>query len=199
MRAAVALSFADPWTPRQRVVEGDRHGDREEQRTLEASTDVVAYLGAPVAPDEAPDEADTDEGASTDEDLRIGEWPGLGQVCRIVREVEYVSGKRAGEMTREEAFALTSLPPDQADPARLLALWRGHWQIENGLHWVRDVTLGEDACQVRSDQAPANFAACRNACLGLLRRAGYANVAAALRHHAMFPRKALALLGIRLA
>jgi predicted transposase YbfD/YdcC len=196
MRQAVALSFADPWTPRQRVVVGDRHGDREERRTLEASTDVVAYLGAAVA---SAATADPDWG--TDEDLRIGEWPGLGQVCRIVREVEYVSGRRgrARETTREEAFALTSLPPEQADPARLLALWRGHWQIENGLHWVRDVTLGEDACQVRSGRAPAVFAACRNTCLGLLRRAGHANVAAALRRHAMYPREALALLGIRLA
>jgi hypothetical protein len=83
MREAVALSFADPWTPRQRVVAGDRHGDREERRTLEAATDVVAYLGAPVTP--ADTEAPADGG--TDADLRIGEWPGLGQVCRIVREV----------------------------------------------------------------------------------------------------------------
>jgi hypothetical protein len=194
MREAVALSFADPWTSRARVVAGDRHGDREERRTLEASTDVVAYLGAPVAGEAAVEPAD-----STDEDLRIGEWPGLGQVCRIVREVEYVSGTRTGETTREEAFALTSLPPELADPARLLALWRGHWQIENGLHWVRDVTLGEDASPIRAGRAPASFAACRNTCLGLLRRAGYPNVAAALRHHAMYPRKALALLGIRLA
>jgi len=194
MREAVALSFADPWTPRQRVVAGDRHGDREERRTLEAATDVVAYLGAPVLP--LPDDSAADPGTGTDEDLRIGEWPGLGQVCRIVREVEYVSGRRAGETTREEAFALTSLPPELADPARLVALWRGHWQIENGLHWVRDVTLDEDRCQVRTGHAPAVFAACRNTCLGLLRRAGYPNAAAALRRHAIYPREALALLGI---
>jgi hypothetical protein len=67
------------------------------------------------------------------------------------------------------------------------------------LHWVRDVTLGEDACHVRTGPAPANLAACRNACLGLLRRAGHRNVAAALRRHAMYPREALALLGIHLA
>ncbi len=114
----------------------------------------------------------------------------------MVREVEYVGGERAGETTREEAFALTSLLPQQADPARLLALWRGHWQIENGLHYVRDVTRGEDACQVRSGSAPAVFAACRNTTLNLLRRAGHANIAAALRRSAMYPREALALLGI---
>ena len=174
---AVALSFADRWTPRVRLVVGDRHGDREERRTLEASTEVVAYLA---------------EG-------KIGDWPGLGQVCRVLREVEYVAGKRAGQTTREEAYALTSLPVEQADPVRLLALWRGHWQIENGLHYVRDVTVGEDACQVRADHAPANLAACRNTALNLLRGAGVTNIAAALRRHAMHPREALALLGIRVA
>src|SRR5258708_13112974 len=52
---------------------------------------------------------------------------------------------------------LTSLPPEQADPARLLALWRGHWQIENGLHWVPHVTLGEDPCQVPPGPPPPPF------------------------------------------
>ena len=203
MREAVARSFADPRTPRLRVVVGDRHGDREERRTLEASTEVVAYLGAPAgAPAGAPvgtPRCASSVASSVDPDLRLGEWPGLGQVCRLVREVEFVSGRRSGQTTYEVVFAVTSLLPAQADPARLLALSRGHWQIENGLHWVRDVTLGEDACQVRSGQAPAVFAACRNTCLGLLRRAGYRNVAAALRRHAMYPREALALLGLPLA
>jgi hypothetical protein len=67
------------------------------------------------------------------------------------------------------------------------------------LHYVRDVTLGEDACQVRTDCTPANLAACRNAALNLLRRAGVTNVAAALRRHAMYPRQALALMGVKLA
>lgn len=186
---AVALSFADPWTPRERlVVGGDRHGDREERRTLEVSTEVVAYLAEPEAVDPTDGEAGT-----------IAGWPALGQVCRIYREVEYVSGARAGECRRAWAFALTSLPPEQADIGRLERLWRGHWQIENRLHYVRDVTLGEDACQVRAGQAPANLAACRNIALNLLRRAGATNIAAALRRHAMYPHEALALLGIHLA
>jgi predicted transposase YbfD/YdcC len=186
---AVALSFADSWTPRVRVVvAGARHGDREERRTLEVSTEVVAYLAQR-------ERLDKDEGEAG----TIAGWPALAQVCRIHREVEYVSGERAGDTTSEWAYALTSLPPEQADAARLEQLWRGHWQIENGLHDVRDVTLGEDACQVRVDRAPANFAACRNAALNLLRRAGVTNVAAALRRHAMYPRQALALLGLLLA
>jgi predicted transposase YbfD/YdcC len=186
---AVMLSFTDPWTHRERVVAaGARHGDREERRTLEVSTEVVPSLAQRERLDREEGEAGT-----------IAGWPALAQVCRIHREVEYVSGKRAGETTSEWAYALTSLPPEQADAARLEHLWRGQWQIENGLHYVRDVTLGEDACQVRADRAPANLAACRTAALNLLRLSGVTNVAAALRRHAMYPRQALALLGIPLA
>jgi hypothetical protein len=94
---------------------------------------------------------------------------------------------------------LTSLPLGQADARRLERLWRGHWQIENGLHYVRDVTFGKDACQVRADRAPANLAACRNAALNLLRQHGVTNVAAALRRQAMYLRLALVLMGIDLA
>jgi predicted transposase YbfD/YdcC len=187
--AAVALSFADPWTPRARlVVAGARHGAREERRPLEVSTEVVPDL----AQRERLDREEGEAGA-------IAGWPALAPGCRRHREVEYVSGARAGETTSEWAYALTSLPPEQADVTRLEQLWRGHWQIENGLHYVRDVTLGEDACQVRADRAPANFAACRNTALNLLRLAGVTNVAAALRRHARYPRQALALLGILLA
>ena len=185
---AVVLSFADPWTPRERVVVGDRHGDREERRTLECSTEVAPYLAQA-------ERLDAEQGEAG----MMAGWPALAQVCRLHREVEYVSGALAGASRDEWAYALTSLPPEQADAARLEQLWRGHWQIENGLHYVRDVTLGEDACQVRSDRAPANLAACRNAALNLLRQHGVPNVAAALRRHAMYPRQALALMGITLA
>ena len=82
---AVAFSFADPWAPRERVVvAGERHGDREERRTLEVSTEVVPYLAQPERLDAEEGEAGT-----------IAGWPALAQVCRIHREVEYVSGPRA--------------------------------------------------------------------------------------------------------
>jgi hypothetical protein len=76
----------------------------------------------------------------------------------------------------------------------LLALARGHWGIENRLHYVRDVTLAEDRCQVRSGAAPEAFAACRNLALALLRRQGCANIAAALRTNARRPAAAVSLL-----
>jgi len=180
---AVAVSFADPWTPREQVVEGNRHGDREERRTVQASTEGVAYVREP---------------ETGPEEEQIGGWPGLGQVCRVHREVEYVSGRRAGEWTSEWASALTSLTPAQADPSKLLQIWRGQWQRENGLHSVRDVAWGEDASQIRCGQGPAVFAAVRNTALGLMRRAKQTTIAAAQRRYAMYPAEALALLGITL-
>jgi predicted transposase YbfD/YdcC len=186
---AVALSFADPGTPRARgVVAGARHGDREERRPRECSTAVVRSLAQRERRAAEAGEAGT-----------IAGWSGRAQVCRIHREVAYVSGAPAGATREEWAYALTSLSPEQADAARLEQLWRGHWQIEHGLQYVRDVTLGADACPVRAHRAPANLAVCRNAARTLLRQHGVPNVAAALRRHAMYPRHALALMGIDLA
>lgn len=74
---------------------------------------------------------------------RIPDWPGVEQVCTVERVVV-----RPGRRQREIRHAITSLGP-VVGAARLLGLVRGHWAIENRLHWVRDVTLGEDPCWVR--------------------------------------------------
>jgi len=120
------------------------------------------------------------------------DWPHLGQVCRIERAVTH-----KGRTRHEVGYAVTSLTPRQAGPARLLRLWRGHWEIENRLHWVRDVTFDEDRCQVRTGAAPQALAAVRNTTLAVARRAGYANAAEALRHFAAHPAEALTRLGLR--
>lgn len=119
------------------------------------------------------------------------DWPHLGQVCATVRRIT-----RKGRTRTEVSYAVTSLAPDRADAARLLHLWRGHWGIENRLHYVRDVTFGEDTCQVRTGAAPQVLAALRNTAIGTLRRAGHANIAAALRSFAARPLDALRLLGL---
>ena len=74
----------------------------------------------------------------------------------------------------------------------------GHWAIEHGLHWVRDVTLAEDASQVRTGTAPQVMACPRNLAIGVLSRAGPVNLAAALRRHARDPARPLTNLGIAL-
>ena len=90
---------------------------------------------------------------------------GLTAICRIERIREHKT-----YCSREVIYAITSLPADKLDPARLLQLSRDHWQIENCLFHVRDVTFREDACRVRSGAAPEALADIRNATLNLIRR-----------------------------
>jgi hypothetical protein len=94
----------------------------------------------------------------------------------------------------ETVYGITSLTRSAAHAERLLVLTRNHWQIENGLHWVRDVTMGEDASRVRKDSGPQFLAAVRNAALHLIRGQTIKNVAAALRHYAAQPLEAINLL-----
>ena len=90
-------------------------------------------------------------------------------------------------------YGVTSLPPDRADAARLLALRRGHWRIENGVHRQKDVAFGEDASLVRLGRGPTVLALLRDAALNCLQRAGVRRVAARLRLHAQHPDRAVAL------
>ena len=119
------------------------------------------------------------------------DWPGLGQVCCVER-----TRRRKGRETVERAYAITSLTPERADAARLLNIWRGHWGIENRLHWVRDVVFGEDQSQVRTGPAPQLLAALRNLVIGILRLGGVKNIAAALRHYGWKPWETLTLIGL---
>ncbi|MDQ2997678.1 MAG: hypothetical protein M3R61_11550 [Chloroflexota bacterium] len=74
-----------------------------------------------------------------------------------------------------------SLPAPVADAVRLLALGRGHWRIEDGVLYRRDVTLQEDACQVRRGHAPQVLAALTHRVCGLCGRAGIGTLAAVHR------------------
>ncbi len=116
------------------------------------------------------------------------DWPGVEQVCLLER-VRRVKGKA----TTETVCAVTSLGPEQASAKQLLAISRGHWEIENRLHWVRDMSLGEDACRVRTGEAPEILAAIRNSVLRLIRSSGLTEIAATLRRHAAKPLEAIRL------
>jgi hypothetical protein len=83
------------------------------------------------------------------------------------------------------------------DPAVLEGVWRGHWTIENRVHYVHDVTMGEDAGQAHTGSTPQALAAVRNALLALLRSRGWTNIADALRHYAASLDAALELIGVR--
>ncbi len=102
--------------------------------------------------------------------------------------------RRSGErVERESAYGVTSLPPERADAERLLGLVRGHWAVENNLHRVRDVAMDEDACRVRSGDAPQVLAAARNAVLKVIH--GVADgVTSTMRRFAGLPFEAVDLI-----
>lgn len=116
-------------------------------------------------------------------------WPGARQVILLRRE------RRVGAKSAVEEYhcGVTSCSPRQATAGQLLEAIRGHWGIENRLFHVRDVTLGEDACRVRTGAAPQVMAALRNTVLALLNRAGWKNKAAALRRYSAHYPEALAI------
>ena len=122
--------------------------------------------------------------------------PGLAQVFARGRHVMF---QKTGKERVEVVYGVTSLGPERATPERLLTLVRGQWQIANKSHWVRDVTFDDDRSQVRCGNIPQVMAALRNTAMGLLRYAGYGNIAAAGRRLAAQPLQALALIGIELA
>ncbi|MFE5486136.1 ISAs1 family transposase [Streptomyces sp. NPDC056527] len=93
---------------------------------------------------------------------------------------------KTGKAQTKTVYAVTSLAPDQAEPARLAELIRGHWSVE-ALHHVRDVTFTEDASKVRTGSAPRAMATLRNLAIGLMRQAGWTNIAAAADHYRSRP------------
>lgn len=95
-------------------------------------------------------------------------WPGLRQVCRLDRR-RTIGDKESVETV----YAITSLPREKAAAARLLQLSRDHWGIENRLHYVHDVTCGEDAGRTATPKAAQALAAFRNTVLALIRRLGF--------------------------
>lgn len=104
--------------------------------------------------------------------------PGAAQTIRLTRDRVHC---RTGDTSREHVYAITSLSPTDAPPARLAALIRGHWTIENRLHWVRDVTYDEDRSQIRTGNGPRLMVALRNLAISIHRIAGATNIAAATR------------------
>jgi predicted transposase YbfD/YdcC len=117
-------------------------------------------------------------------------WPELAQVFKL----ESQRTNALGETQTEVRYGVTSLPAHLADPKRVLALTRGHWGVENGLHYRRDVTLREDHAQTRMGHAPEMLAVLNNTVLGLVARQGETNLAHARREFAYHFDRALASL-----
>lgn len=108
----------------------------------------------------------------------------------------YVTDHTTGRKRARAVMGVTSLTGPAAHPNRIAAYVRGHWQIENRLHWVRDVTFGEDASRIRTGAGPRVMASLRNLVISAFHLAGHTNIATTLRFMARDPRRPLALLGI---
>lgn len=115
-------------------------------------------------------------------------WPGVRQVLRrTCRRVHLLTG----QIEEQVHYAVTSVPPEAVSVAELERLWRGHWVIENQVHYVRDVTLGEDGGQAYQGSTPQALAALRNGVLNVLRSQGWTRIADALRHYGAAVERAL--------
>jgi len=156
----IATLFDDPQTVAETITTTrriDLHGSRIEVRELRASSAL---------------------------DAEYCGWAGLRQVFRIERHRIH---KRTGQREVKVRYGISSLAPEQADATRLAAILRGHWGIENRLHWVRDVILAEDASRIRTGHAAQVMAVFRNVAVSLLGLLGFDSPSEGLRHFAWNP------------
>ena len=128
-------------------------------------------------------------------DLDAAQWNGRcdlygrRQAARVERERTVL---KTGQTTREVAYCLTSLGADQAGPDELARLVRGHWEVENRLHYVRDFSYDEDRCRAAARHLPRNLAALSNAAISIVRVLGrFRHIPPANRHYAARPQDAL--------
>ena len=118
-------------------------------------------------------------------------WPGIAQVYRYQTHRE---NTKTGEVSRHTQYCITSLSPEVASAKDLIKLQRGHWTIENKVHWVRDTAFREDASQARTGSMPHVMAALRNTAMSVLRFNGYTKIAETLRLFASEPKLAVNLI-----
>ena len=119
------------------------------------------------------------------------DWPGVAQIGQVESEVV-----KDGKTSHETRYFITSVSRSVAGAGQLLQWARGHWSVENRSHYVRDVTMGEDASRIRKRSGPEVMAAFRNATIGFLRIMGVTNIAEALRRNASRVGALFARLGI---
>ena len=131
-------------------------------------------------------------------------FPHARQVALVERYVTRIIRVKKGKhwvkkVTRSAVavFIITSLDAREASPAHLAGYVRGHWTIENKVHWVRDVTFREDSSRVRTGPRPRIMATLRNLAIGLIRQAGYTKIAATIRQIKHNTALLIAILGLR--
>lgn len=103
------------------------------------------------------------------------DFPHVGQVFMIEREVLH---KKSGATTVETVVGVTSRPPEQANPQRVLAINRGHWAIES-FHYMLDWNFNEDRSRIRTGYGPENVTRLRRFAIGVLKGYGNAKISIA--------------------
>lgn len=101
-------------------------------------------------------------------------WPDLACIIDVER-----TGRRGSKPYAERRFYVSSHAGQAEEFARIV---RGHWQIENNLHWVKDVILGEDDYATHAGNAPLNAALLRSWMVTLFRLLGYHSISRARRY-----------------
>lgn len=96
--------------------------------------------------------------------MNPADWPGCVTIGRI-DSLRTVNGK---ESELEQRYYISSRVLTAAE---LATATRAHWGIENRLHWILDVTMGEDASTLRKDNAPQNLSLLRKIALNMIRSA----------------------------
>lgn len=101
------------------------------------------------------------------------DWKGLQQIVGVHRIV-----KEQGKTREETAYFISSKNENAFFYAEGV---RSHWAIENTLHWVKDVTLKEDASLIKTGNAPQNISTIKNIGINIFREYNYTNIAQAMR------------------
>jgi predicted transposase YbfD/YdcC len=183
--AIVTLDAMHAQRDTARYLVEDKHADylftavKDNQPTLFDALDALPW------PDVAVQHVMKDRDHGRDEVRTIqvlpapaGLFPHAAQAFLIERHVRNLDGSPRSAIA---ALGITSAAAERAGPQRIAACVRGHWGIENKLHWVRDVTYGEDGSRVRTGSAPQVMASLRNLAIAALRADGWTSIASGLR------------------
>jgi predicted transposase YbfD/YdcC len=181
---------------------------KHNQKTLYARLDALDWAGVPIAHQMM----DKGHGRREKRTIQVMDapadlgFPHAAQVFLIERYTTRTVRKRTKGSrkyktvkvaTAVAVLGITSLSSREAAPAHLSTYVRGHWSIENKIHWVRDVTFREDASQVKTASRFRVMATLRNLAIGLIRQAGYTKIAATIRKIRSSPHLLLTILGLR--
>ncbi len=101
------------------------------------------------------------------------DWKGIRQIIKVERTT-----RRGEKVSEETAYFISSSSGGAEYFNRAIRL---HWRIENSLHYIKDVTFGEDASKIKRDNSPENNSIIRNISINLFRDNGFESIATGIR------------------